>query len=48
MVRIEILIRKEIDFFFRTIKVGCGAIGCELLKLFALLGVGRHGEVFFL
>jgi hypothetical protein len=29
------------------IKVGCGAIGCELLKLFALLGVGRSGEVCF-
>jgi ubiquitin-activating enzyme E1 len=27
--------------------VGCGAIGCELLKLFALLGVGRNGQVFF-
>ncbi|CAF4774469.1 unnamed protein product [Rotaria sp. Silwood1] len=25
--------------------VGCGAIGCELLKLFALLGVGRKGEI---
>jgi molybdopterin/thiamine biosynthesis adenylyltransferase len=25
--------------------VGCGAIGCELLKLFALLGVGRDGQV---
>ncbi|CAF5013604.1 unnamed protein product, partial [Rotaria socialis] len=24
--------------------VGCGAIGCELLKLFALLGVGRSGQ----
>lgn len=28
--------------------VGCGAIGCELLKLFALLGVGRNGAVKFL
>jgi len=27
--------------------VGCGAIGCELLKLFALLGVGRNGQVVF-
>ncbi|CAF5198587.1 unnamed protein product [Rotaria magnacalcarata] len=26
-------------------KVGCGAIGCELLKLFALLGVGRSGQI---
>ncbi|CAF3810848.1 unnamed protein product [Rotaria socialis] len=25
--------------------VGCGAIGCELLKLFALLGVGRSGQI---
>jgi len=30
-----------------VIKVGCGAIGCELLKLFALLGVGRNGQVEF-
>ena len=28
-----------------SMKVGCGAIGCELLKLIALLGVGRAGEV---
>lgn len=27
----------------RIFMVGCGAIGCELLKLFALLGVGRSG-----
>ncbi len=27
--------------------MGCGAIGCELLKLFALLGVGRNGQVVF-
>ncbi|CAF1222788.1 unnamed protein product [Didymodactylos carnosus] len=26
----------------RLFMVGCGAIGCELLKLFALLGVGRQ------
>jgi hypothetical protein len=43
MVRKQNSIRKEIDFFL--IKVGCGAIGCELLKLFALLGVGRDGLV---
>ncbi|CAF4141138.1 unnamed protein product, partial [Rotaria sp. Silwood2] len=29
----------------RLFMVGCGAIGCELLKLFALLGVGRNGEI---
>ncbi|CAF0838485.1 unnamed protein product [Adineta steineri] len=29
----------------RLFMVGCGAIGCELLKLFALLGVGRNGQI---
>ncbi len=35
----------EVLNFLCLIKVGCGAIGCELLKLFALLGVGRCGQV---
>jgi molybdopterin/thiamine biosynthesis adenylyltransferase len=35
------------DIYCIKQKVGCGAIGCELLKLFALLGVGRNGQVIF-
>ncbi len=26
-------------------QVGCGAIGCEMLKNYAMLGVGRNGKV---
>ena len=40
------------DFFF-FLQVGCGAIGCELLKNFALLGIagspsGKVHSVFLL
>lgn len=37
-----------IAFHFRPLQVGCGAIGCEMLKNFSLLGVGlsnSSGEV---
>ena len=36
-----------VDFFFQ---VGCGAIGCELLKNFALLGIAgsANGMVVFI
>lgn len=26
-------------------QVGCGAIGCEMMKLYALLGIGTDGKV---
>ena len=35
----------SMEYSLCFLKVGCGAIGCELLKLIALLGVGRAGEV---
>ena len=32
----------------RVFMVGCGAVGCEMLKTFALLGMGtgENGEIF--
>jgi molybdopterin/thiamine biosynthesis adenylyltransferase len=27
------------------LQIGCGAIGCEMLKNYALLGIGSNGKV---
>jgi len=39
------LILSSIMNVYLTVQVGCGAIGCEMLKNYALMGIGSQGLI---